>query len=102
MFVGTEQTKNSSNFENLYQLQELSTVKVQMIEELNAMKASDDFDGFKENIGSSADYNLKDAFWLAKIIGDEGKGYDNIDIDETIQKYVLRIISYTNYDFMIY
>lgn len=72
VFVGSKNSKNSSNFENLYQLQELSPVKVQMIEELNLIKSSDDYDGFEEKIGSSENYDLKDVFWLAKIIFDEG------------------------------
>lgn len=74
LLAGTEQSKNTSNFENIYQLQELSTVKVLMIEELNKMlhKDSDDYDGFTDKIGSSSQYNLKDLFWLAKIIIDEG------------------------------
>ncbi|ODN06020.1 X-ray repair cross-complementing protein 5 [Orchesella cincta] len=73
IFVGTEQSKNSSDFDNIYVLQDLSAVKVAMIEELNAMKNSDDFDGFQSKIGSCDNYDMKDVFWLAKIMFDDAK-----------------------------
>lgn len=72
LFVGSETSKNPSSFPNLYQLQELSSVTVDMIKQLIAMNSSVDLDAFNNEIGSSESYDLKDLFWLAKIVFDEG------------------------------
>ena len=71
LLLGTEVQKNDSDFPNLYILQEMSEVKVKMIEKLHAITTSEDLDGFDANIGSSSQYNLKELFWLAKILYDD-------------------------------
>lgn len=72
ILVGSEKSLNPSNFDNLYLLQNLSTVKVAMIEELIRLKGDEGDTYLNETIGKSENYDLKDAFWLAKMIIDEG------------------------------
>jgi hypothetical protein len=73
LLLGTKKSKNPSSFPNMFQLQGLSAVTVDMIKELIEIRknADGDFNGFKNKIGSSEDYDLKNLFWLAKIIFDE-------------------------------
>jgi hypothetical protein len=59
LLSGTGKDKNGSGFPNLYILQEMSQVKVRMIEDLNRLATSEDLDDFENTIGSSTNYNLK-------------------------------------------
>jgi len=68
LFVGTEKEQNTPAFPNLYLLQALEQLSVDLIEQLHKMATTDDLDGFEDRIGSSSTYNLKDMFWLLKII----------------------------------
>ena len=71
LFFGTEHSKNSSSFENLYILQELKNITAEGITDLHKMIKSYDLDGFEDKIGSSSQYDLKSLVWLAKIMFDE-------------------------------
>lgn len=71
LFFGTEHAKKSSSFDNLYILQELKNITTEGISDLHKMISSYDLDGFEDKIGSSTQYDLKNLFWLAKIMFDE-------------------------------
>jgi len=71
LLSGTEHPNNDSAFPNLFVLQEMSEVSVKKIEDLNRITTDEELDGFDTTIGSSTDYNMKELFWLAKIIYDD-------------------------------
>lgn len=72
LLVGSEQSSEDVTFPGIYEMQELSTVKVGMIKELMGMRNDPvNLNGFMERIGSSDEFSMKDLFWQAKMCFDK-------------------------------
>lgn len=63
VFFGTREQKNSSDFENVYNYQDLDMPDANRILQLEDMEKTETLDRFDEEYGHSSAYTLSDALW---------------------------------------
>eukprot|EP00117_Sycon_ciliatum_P030500 scpid60044/ scgid24025/ X-ray repair cross-complementing protein 5; 5&apos; ATP-dependent DNA helicase 2 subunit 1; ATP-dependent DNA helicase II 70 kDa subunit; DNA repair protein XRCC6; Ku autoantigen protein p70 homolog len=68
VLFGTEKHKNSSDFKNIFVLQDLDQPDAQRILELENMLEDQDYRKFKKEFGHSAAFSLSDVLWCCSII----------------------------------